>query len=126
MNRNLLIVSIFLFTSYSLFVSCTRQPPEETGVDTTQPKDTTPALLYEGEKHLTNMRQLTFGGDNAEAYFSTDGKKIVFQARNKAEGRHCDQIYVASLDNFNPVRISNGTGRTTCAYFLPGDTLILY
>ena len=126
MNRHLVIVTIFLFTSYSLFVSCTQQPPKETGVDTTQPKDTTPALLYESENHLSNMRQLTFGGDNAEAYFSTDGKKIVFQARNKAEGRHCDQIYVASLDDFNPVRISNGTGRTTCAYFLPGDTLILY
>src|SRR4030095_5832085 len=123
MNRNLLIViSIFV---YALFVSCSQQP-KETVSEITNLKDTTPSLLYPAEKHLSNIRQLTFSGDNAEAYFSSDGKKIVFQARNKAEGRYCDQIYWASLDDFKPVRISNGTGRTTCAYFLPGDTLVLY
>src|SRR5829696_7331220 len=123
MNRNVFIATTILsFNLLFLLVSCNQQP-QETATEQPQPKDT---LLYEGEKHLSNIRQLTFSGDNAEAYFSSDGKKIVFQARNKAEGRHCDQIYVASLDDFNPVRISNGTGRTTCAYFLPGDTLILY
>lgn len=127
MKRNPLIVTIlFLFSSFFLLVSCTQQQPKETTAETSQPKDTTPSLLYEGEKHLSNIRQLTFSGDNAEAYFSNDGKKIVFQARNKAEGRYCDQIYWSPLDNFNPKRISNGTGRTTCAYFLPGDTLVLY
>jgi TolB protein len=124
MNRNSLIVTLIFISG--LIASCTQQQPKETTAETTQPKDTTPTLLYDGEKHLSNMRQLTFSGDNAEAYFSNDGKKIVFQARNKAEGRYCDQIYWSSLDNFNPVRLSNGTGRTTCAYFLPGDTLILY
>lgn len=126
MKRNHLIINILYFScSLFLLASCSQQPKESTA-EATPVKDTTPSLLYDGEKHLSNMRQLTFSGDNAEAYFSNDGKKIVFQARNKAEGRYCDQIYVASLDDFKPVRISNGTGRTTCAYFLPGDTLILY
>jgi Tol biopolymer transport system component len=89
-------------------------------------------LLYEGEeKHLSNVRQLTFGGDNAEAYFSFDGGKITYQMRNKEKGMDCDQIYYFDLANSNtkdfpPSLISTGNGRTTCSYFLPGDSLILY
>jgi TolB protein len=89
-------------------------------------------LLYEGEeKHLSNVRQLTFGGDNAEAYFSFDGGKITYQMRNKEKGMDCDQIYYFDLSNSNtkdvaPTLISTGNGRTTCSYFLPGDSLILY
>ncbi len=89
-------------------------------------------LLYEGEeKHLSNVRQLTFGGDNAEAYFSFDGSKITYQMRNKEKGMDCDQIYYFDLANSNtkdvaPTLISTGNGRTTCSYFLPGDSLVLY
>lgn len=86
---------------------------------------------YENEKHLKNVKQLTFGGDNAEAYFSFDSKKITFQAHNEMWGDHCDQIYTADLDNADlknkiPKRISTGLGRTTCSYFLPGNKEILY
>lgn len=89
-------------------------------------------LLYPGEeKHLSNMRQLTFGGDNAEAYFSFDSKAITFQANNPAWGDKCDQIYYFDLANGNmkggaPKLISTGKGRTTCSYFLPGNKQILY
>ena len=89
-------------------------------------------LLYEGEeKHLSNVKQLTFGGDNAEAYFSFDSRKITYQMRNKDKGMDCDQIYYFDLANSNtkdvpPTLISTGAGRTTCSYFLPGDSLILY
>lgn len=89
-------------------------------------------LLYPGEeKHLSNVRQLTFGGDNAEAYFSFDSKQITFQAHNKAWDNECDQIYHFNLDNGDmkggaPQLISTGKGRTTCSYFLPGDSMILY
>jgi len=89
-------------------------------------------LLYPGEeKHLSNVKQLTFGGDNAEAYFSFDGKAITFQANNPAWGTECDQIYYFEFANGNmikgaPKMISTGKGRTTCSYFLPGDSLILY
>jgi Tol biopolymer transport system component len=119
----LVILSIIL--SVLLLNSCTQQP-KETAKEEPAKKDTTPALLYPGEKHLANMRQLTFGGDNAEAYFSSDGSKIVFQARNKSKGENCDQIFYSPLENFKPAMLSNGHGRTTCSYFLPGDSLILY
>ena len=116
---------IFLLISILLFSSCSQQP-KEPAMGEAQKNDTTPSLLYPNEKHLANIRQLTSGGDNAEAYFSSDGKKIVFQARNKSEGRNCDQIFYSPLNNFNPVMLSNGQGRTTCSYFLPGDSLVLY
>ena len=89
-------------------------------------------LLYEGEeKHLSNMRQLTFGGDNAEAYFSFDNKKLTYQMRNKSKGMDCDLIYYFDLyskttGESSSKLISTGTGRTTCSYFLRGDSLILY
>ena len=81
---------------------------------------------YKQEKHLKNVRQLTFGGDNAEAYFSFDNTKITFQATNEKWNVPCDQIYFSALDNFTPTLLSTGKGRTTCSYFLRGDTAILY
>lgn len=88
-------------------------------------------LHYPQEQHLQNIIQLTFGGDNAEAYFSSDNRKIVFQATFQPWNAYCDQIFyqelaTAQMDKIPPVRISTGKGRTTCAYFLPGDTLVLY
>ena len=76
------------------------------------------------EKHLRNMKQLTFGGENAEAYFSSDGKKLIFQSTR--EGHDCDQIYTMNVDGSDVKMVSTGDGRTTCAYFLPGDKRILY
>ncbi len=86
---------------------------------------------YPQETHLKNVKQLTFGGDNAEAYFSFDDSMIVFQAKNVAWGSHCDQIYYfrfadGDMKDTIPTLLSNGLGRTTCSYFLPGDTTILY
>jgi len=76
------------------------------------------------EKHLDNLKQLTFGGENAEAYFSSDGKKLIFQST--PEGRECDQIYTMNVDGSNVAMVSTGAGRTTCAYFFPKDQRILY
>jgi len=82
------------------------------------------------EKHLSNIRQLTFGGDNAEAYFSFDNSKLCLQVTNPTQSIPCDQIYMIDLNDKaeKPAlnRISNGKGRTTCAYFLPGNKEILY
>src|SRR5688572_18810144 len=72
-------------------------------------------LLLPNEKHLRNIKQLTFGGENAEAYFSADGKQLIFQATR--EGHGCDQIYTMNVDGSNVKMISNGEGRTTCSYF---------
>ena len=86
---------------------------------------------YPQEKHLKNIKQLTFGGDNAEAYWSFDGKKLVFQATNPAWDLQCDQIFTMNLTDdlskgAKPQMVSTGLGRTTCSYFLPGDTTIVY
>jgi len=91
--------------------------------------DTT--IHYLQEKHFKNVKQLTFGGNNAEAYWSNDGQLLVFQSDNPKWGVSCDQIFVFNphtddLRNNAPVRISKRDGRTTCAYFLPGDSLIIY
>lgn len=84
------------------------------------------------ETHLDNITQLTFGGDNAEAYFSPDGKWLSFQSNNKAWGLGCDQIFVMNIDSaannpaYKPRMISTGRGRTTCAYFMPDGKHVLY
>ncbi len=86
---------------------------------------------YDKEKHLKNVKQLTFGGDNAEAYWSFDNKNLVFQATNKDWGLSCDQIFTMGInDDLSkgqiPQLVSTGTGRTTCSYFLPGNETIIY
>jgi Tol biopolymer transport system component len=85
---------------------------------------------FPGEKHFANVQQLTFGGDNAEAYFSFDGKYIIFQKTNPKEGIMCDQIWMGKVpapgEPFQPKLVSTGTGRTTCAYFFPDGKHILY
>jgi Tol biopolymer transport system component len=84
------------------------------------------------EKHLTNIRQLTWGGNNAEAYFSPNGKNLSFQSDYKAWGLECDQIFNLSIkkaakdSTYRPPLISTGEGRTTCSYFMPDGKHILY
>lgn len=82
------------------------------------------SLLFPGEKHLKNIKQLTFTGINAEAYFSFDEKKIIFQSQR--DSFQCDQIYTMNVDGSNVKLVSTGKGRTTCAYYLPDGTHILY
>lgn len=72
------------------------------------------------ESRLANIRQLTHGGENAEAYFSKDGKRLVFQSTR--EGVPCDQIFTINVDGSGERRVSNGTGRTTCGYFYPSGS----
>lgn len=82
------------------------------------------SLAVTGERHLTNIKQLTFGGENAEAYFSSDGKQLIFQS--KRDGRGCDQIYRMNIDGSGVKMVSNGDGRTTCSYFFKGGKKVLY
>ena len=88
-------------------------------------------LIYPQEVHFENMKQLTFGGENAEAYWSFDDSKLIFQATNEKWGQSCDQIYIIDTNNYNlnnemPKMVSLGLGRTTCSYFMPGDSTIIY
>ncbi len=88
-------------------------------------------LLYPDEKHFKNIRQLTFGGDNAEAYFSFDGKYLIFQHKNDKENVLCDQMYIGKIptkadEKFEPMMISSGKGRTTCGFFTKDGKHIIY
>jgi TolB protein len=76
------------------------------------------------EKHLRNIRQLTSGGENAEAYLSADGKQIIFQSTR--EPYKCDQIFTMGVDGSNVKMVSTGKGRTTCGYFTPDGSRIVY
>ena len=76
------------------------------------------------EVHLRNIRQLTFGGENAEAYFSFDGQKIIFQSTR--DPYKCDQIFTMNRDGSNQKLISTGKGRTTCGYFTPDGKRVIY
>jgi len=89
------------------------------------------SLRFEGEVHLRNIRQLTFGGNNAEAYFSRDDKSLVFQSDwSRINQQGCDQIYTMSVDgkkndpDNDYTLVSTGKGRTTCGYYLPDGRVI--
>lgn len=86
--------------------------------------DSARSLQRPGEKHLTNIRQLTFGGQNAEAYFSHDGTKLSFQSIR--DGRECDAIYVMNADGSNVRMISSGKGTTTCSFLSPDGRSVIY
>lgn len=84
------------------------------------------------EKHFKNLKQLTFGGDNAEAYWNYDSKKLTFQSNNKKWGLKCDQIFDLDINkaagdtSYKPQMVSTGLGRTTCSYYLKDNKHILY
>ena len=78
----------------------------------------------EDELHLRNVRQLTSGGENAEAYWAFDGSQLIYQARKP--GAECDQIYVLDPESGDTRMVSTGEGRTTCSYFYPSGNEILY
>lgn len=89
------------------------------------------SLVFPEEKHFKSLRQVTFGGDNAEAYWSFDDKQLVFQSNHKKWGVECDQMFLMNanetLDSVvAPPMLSTGKGRTTCAYFLPDNKSIVY
>jgi TolB protein len=77
-----------------------------------------------GEVHLRNVRQLTHGGQNAEAYFSGSGRLLIFQRQGAEE--QCDQMYLMNTDGTGLRRVSSGHGRTTCGYFYDRDRRIFY
>jgi Tol biopolymer transport system component len=82
-------------------------------------------LIFKGEeKYISNLKKLTKGGDNAEAYFSWDDKYLIFQSTKKPY--KCDQIFIMDINGKNKKLVSTGFGRTTCSYFLPDNEKIIY
>jgi len=120
----------FLFTASLMLLvltGCDPQSPQN-------PYDpVSDSLRYEGEIHIRNVKQLTFGGNNAEAYWSFDDEHLIFQsdwANINSQG--CDQIYVMDPDGTfsgesgDYQLASTGLGRTTCSFFMPGNEKIIY
>src|SRR5688572_5467034 len=81
------------------------------------------ATLLPQERRLANLRQLTFGGENAEAYFSFDGQRLSFQS---SKDRACDQIFTMRIDGSDVRMVSNGEGRTTCSHYTPDGKSVVY
>ena len=77
------------------------------------------------ERRFASLTQLTFEGENAEAYFSSDGERLIFQRRYEGE-LECDQIFTISATEGERKLVSTGLGRTTCSYFFPDDSRIVY
>ena len=91
------------------------------------PPDDTHSVVHtplDNELHFRSLRQMTFGGENAEAYFSFDERSLIFQSTR--DSFRCDQEYVMNVATGTVRLVSSGKGRTTCGYYLPGDSTILY
>jgi Tol biopolymer transport system component len=122
--RRLSPVSLGLLGSLaSLSISCSSSPPPAPTPMPAPPK--APAALP-SEVHLAELKQLTFGGENAEAYWSFGGSELILQSRAASAG--CDRIYRMRPFDSAPtlVPVSSGKGATTCSYFLPGDREVIF
>jgi Tol biopolymer transport system component len=119
------LLTVFVVSSF--FIACAPETEEEPA-----PEAETLVNLAEGvqlqmpgETHLRNIRQITQGGENAEAYWAFDGSMLIYQG-NKPDGPGCDQIFLLDPRAAVSTRVSNGQGRTTCSYFYPSGDQILY
>ncbi|MCX8019122.1 MAG: hypothetical protein N2747_01355 [Chitinophagaceae bacterium] len=123
--KNVMKVAVIILLIW-LIAACSGSNPVSTS------KETVPdSLIYPDEIHFKNIRQLTFGGDNAEAYWSYDGRYLVFQRTSLKDGIPCDQIFVGKVprkknEPFTFRRVSTGKGRTTCAFFTKDGKHIIY
>lgn len=118
----LLLAGTLVFTTITAFKARPLFPAAATPASDT--------LLYPEETHFKNIQQLTFGGDNAEAYFSFDGKYLIFQRTNAKDGIACDQMFIgkvpASGEKFEYKLVSTGKGRTTCGFFTKDGKHVIY
>ncbi|BAO75520.1 tolB protein precursor, periplasmic protein [Winogradskyella sp. PG-2] len=129
MNRiTVILILLITFSSCKNEDSKTSELATETATKTNEVKD---SLVYPEETHFKSIRQVTFGGDNAEAYWSFDDKQLIFQSNNAKWNVGCDQMFLMNAsetftDSIAPPMLSTGKGRTTCAYFLPDNKHIIY
>ena len=125
--KHLLLATVIL-----IFSACQNSAKESENVSNkTANQEMKDRIIQDGEVNFKSLKQLSFGGDNAEAYWSFDDSKLVFQVTNPSWELSCDQIFIFDwqkddLETKIPQMVSTGFGRTTCSYFLPGDTSIVY
>lgn len=120
----------FILLFSLLIISCKNEIKKETELPEDIDLQEETSLIFPEEKFFKSLRQVTFGGDNAEAYWSPDGSKIIFQSNYSEWGLECDQMFIMNVDetfeNTKPKMVSTGKGRTTCGYFLPDGNHIIY
>ncbi len=114
-----------------ILMGCNRSQNDQASTTVQEIPEVSDTMRYQDESHLKNVRMLTQGGDNAEAYWSFDSRMLVFQSTFEKWGTQCDQIFYFNpfeddAIKHRPKMISTGLGRTTCAYFMPGDTTVVY
>lgn len=121
---------LFWLPAFALLIAALFTAFKKPIVQAELPMAAADTVQFPGESHFRNVRQLTFGGDNAEAYFSYDGKYLVFQRTSAANGLPCDQIFVGRIPEpgkpFEYKMISSGKGRTTCGFFTKDGKHIIY
>ena len=121
---------LFLLLIAVSITACKTNKKDKADAKSGETKKWEGGLIFPEETHFKTMKQITFGGDNAEAYWSFDDKQIVFQSNNKKWGVECDQMFLMKADEIfkdsKPPMISTGLGRTTCAYFLPDNKSYVY
>jgi len=117
-------LATFMLAALALGACTAKAPAPEASNPVPPQARAADSLIREGETHFAHLWQLTFGGENAEAYWSGDGTKLIFQSTR--DGYPCDQIFTMDLVSGDVRRVSTGKGRCTCAYFYEGDQRILY
>jgi Tol biopolymer transport system component len=105
----------------ALVAGCAKKAEQETEATATYPDTPT---IFEGETHFANLKQITFGGQNAEAYWSYDGTELIFQSTR--DNMECDAIYRMNADGSNVRMVSSGKGATTCSFIAPDGQSIVY
>ncbi len=124
------MIAKILFVIMALLLLGCSSKEDTSHVDTSQVKktgestQTETATIFENEKHFKNIKQLTFGGQNAEAYFSHDGTELIFQAT--IDSMECDAIFRMDIDGSNVSMVSSGDGATTCSFIAPDSKSIIY
>lgn len=129
-KSHVLLIGILVFAAF-MVVSCSQQKAAQnadiqqtqTAAEETAESRDDPYVMP-GETHLRNIKKLTDGGQNAEAYWAFNQEMLVYQA--SFGDMECDQIFTMTRDGENRQMVSTGQGRTTCAYFLPGDSTVVY
>ncbi len=125
-----LISAVLIIIMAVIIVSC-KEKKKAAVEDSTKVTAANDSVHFAGETHFKNVQQLTFGGDNAEAYWSYDSKWLVFQRTNTKEGINCDQVFIGKIpesagEKFSYKMISSGRGRTTCPFFTKDRQHIIY
>jgi len=82
------------------------------------------SCIEDRKMSIENVKQLSFQGDNGEAYFNSDDSKVIFQS--KRNNNNCDKLYIVDINGNNLTEFVANDGAFTCAYFSLDDRYIFF